>query len=177
MILCPKVLCILKILLKISILRFVYLNNESGSGFLHDLHKVFWHSFLNKNTRICIRHIICIMRIQIQHKNWRIQILVTKYIYGSDRFGYRLLMFMLIKEKGGLILELEQKYPWGLLPTFQKSQKITKKCFDPVTASSLVKTFWVMHYIRVKKNFFTIWTSWVSKDAEFYIDFKHINLP
>jgi hypothetical protein len=34
-----------------------------------------------------------------------------------------------------------------------------------------------MHYIRVKKFLFTIWTSWVSKDAEFYVDFKHINLP
>jgi hypothetical protein len=25
--------------------------------------------------------------------------------------------------------------------------------------------------------FFTIWTSWVSKDAECYVDFKNINLP
>jgi hypothetical protein len=25
--------------------------------------------------------------------------------------------------------------------------------------------------------FSTIWTSWVSKDAEFYVDFKNINLP
>jgi hypothetical protein len=36
-----------------------------------------------------------------------------------------------------------------------------------VTASSLVTTFWVMHYIRVQNFVFTIWTSWVSKDAEF----------
>jgi hypothetical protein len=48
-----------------------------------------------------------------------------------------------------------------------------------VTASSLVKTFWVMHYqyIEVQNFFFTILTSWVSKDAEFYIDFKKLNLP
>jgi hypothetical protein len=35
-----------------------------------------------------------------------------------------------------------------------------------------------MHYIyRGPKIFPTIWTSWVSKDAEFYVDFKNINLP
>jgi hypothetical protein len=34
-----------------------------------------------------------------------------------------------------------------------------------------------MHYIEVQHFFFTIWTSWVSKDAEFYVDFKNINLP
>jgi hypothetical protein len=34
-----------------------------------------------------------------------------------------------------------------------------------------------MHYIRVQKFFFTIWTSWVSKDAEFDVDFKNTNLP
>jgi hypothetical protein len=33
----------------------------------------------------------------------------------------------------------------------------------------------VMHYIEVQNFFFTIWTSWVSKDAEFYVDFKNIN--
>jgi hypothetical protein len=42
-----------------------------------------------------------------------------------------------------------------------------------VTASPLVTTFWVTHYIRVQKILFTIWTSWVSKDG----DFKNINLP
>jgi hypothetical protein len=45
-----------------------------------------------------------------------------------------------------------------------------------VTASSLVKAFWVMHYIHTgPKIFFGIWTSWASK--EFYVDFKNINLP
>jgi hypothetical protein len=68
-------------------------------------------------------------------------------------------------------LELGQKY-------LSKIMKIIKKkYFDPVTASSLVKTFWVMHYIEVINCFFTIWTSWVSKDAIFYVDFKNINLP
>jgi hypothetical protein len=27
------------------------------------------------------------------------------------------------------------------------------------------------------KFFLTIWTAWVSKDAEFYVDFKNIKLP
>jgi hypothetical protein len=48
--------------------------------------------------------------------------------------------------------------------------------FDPVTASSLVTTFWVMYHIRIQKILFTIWTSWVSNDAEFYVYFKNINL-
>jgi hypothetical protein len=55
-------------------------------------------------------------------------------------------------------------------------EKIRKKCFDPVTASS-VKIFEGMQYIEVQTFFPTIWTSWVSKDAEFYADFKNINLP
>jgi hypothetical protein len=58
-----------------------------------------------------------------------------------------------------------------------KGPIIAKKIFfDPMTASSLVMTFCVMHYIRVQIFFFTIWASWVSKDAEFYVDFKNINL-
>jgi hypothetical protein len=35
----------------------------------------------------------------------------------------------------------------------------------------------VLYRIRAKNFVFTIWTSWVSKDAEFYADFKKINLP
>jgi hypothetical protein len=34
----------------------------------------------------------------------------------------------------------------------------------------------ILHYIRVQKNVFTIWCLLVSKDAEFNVDFKHINL-
>jgi hypothetical protein len=32
-------------------------------------------------------------------------------------------------------------------------------------------------YIRVEIFLLTIWTIWVTKDAEFYVDFKNINLP
>jgi hypothetical protein len=46
--------------------------------------------------------------------------------------------------------------------------------FDPVTASSLVTTIWVMHYIRVQNFLFTIWTSRVSKDE--VIEEKRISL-
>jgi hypothetical protein len=59
----------------------------------------------------------------------------------------------------------------------KSTENSNKNVFDPVTASSLVTTFWVMHYIRVQNFLFTIWTSWVSKDAEFYVDFKNINSP
>jgi hypothetical protein len=52
-----------------------------------------------------------------------------------------------------------------------------KNYFDPVTSSSLVPTVWVILYIRVRKFLFRILTFWVSKDAEFYVDFKNVNLP
>jgi hypothetical protein len=38
-------------------------------------------------------------------------------------------------------------------------------------------TFWVHAQCKGPKIFFTILTSWLSKDAEFYVDFKIINLP
>jgi hypothetical protein len=69
------------------------------------------------------------------------------------------------------------KVPLRFVAYLPKVPKIAKKCFDPVTSSSLVTTFWVMHYIRVQHFFFTIWTSWVSKDAEFYVEFKIVNSP
>jgi hypothetical protein len=62
-------------------------------------------------------------------------------------------------------------------PFFKFSTKVPLRFFYPVTASSLVPTFWVMHYIRIKFFFFRIWTSWVSKDLEFYVDFTNINFP
>jgi hypothetical protein len=47
----------------------------------------------------------------------------------------------------GLLLNFQQKFPWDLLYIPSKSTKNTKKqIFDPVTASSLVMTFWVVHY-------------------------------
>jgi hypothetical protein len=68
------------------------------------------------------------------------------------------------------------KVPLGFVTYLPKIPKIAKKnLFDPVTSSSLLMTFWVMHYIRGQHFLFTIWTSWVSKDAEFYADFKNIN--
>jgi hypothetical protein len=33
----------------------------------------------------------------------------------------------------------------------------------------------VIHYIRVKKIFVPMRTFWVSKEAEFYVEFKNIN--
>jgi hypothetical protein len=57
----------------------------------------------------------------------------------------------------------------------KSTESSNKKFLDPMTASSLVTTFWFMHYIRVQNFLVTIWTSWVSKDAEFYVNFKNIN--
>jgi hypothetical protein len=57
-----------------------------------------------------------------------------------------------------------------------KSTKNSKKKFF-FTRDRFIMTFWVTHCIRVQKFLFAIWTPWVSKDAEFYIDFKNINLP
>jgi hypothetical protein len=34
-----------------------------------------------------------------------------------------------------------------------------------------------MQYIKVKNFSPTIWALGVSKDAEFYVDFKNVNLP
>jgi hypothetical protein len=49
--------------------------------------------------------------------------------------------------------------------------------FGQVTSSGNCLTFLVKHYIRVKIFFFTMGTYWVSKDAEFYVEFKNVNLP
>jgi hypothetical protein len=48
--------------------------------------------------------------------------------------------------------------------------------FGPLAASSQVYTLRVMPYIWVKNDFFTTYGLWVSKDAEFYVDSKNINL-
>jgi hypothetical protein len=55
-------------------------------------------------------------------------------------------------------------------------EKSKKKFFGPLASSAMVMIFWVMHYIEVKNFFFTIWGLWVSKDAEFNVGFKNINL-
>jgi hypothetical protein len=41
----------------------------------------------------------------------------------------------------------------------------------------LVTTLCVIDSISVQFFVFTIWTSWVSKDTEFYVDFKTLHLP
>jgi hypothetical protein len=53
-----------------------------------------------------------------------------------------------------------------------------KNIFGPLAASWQVYTFMGMQYIPVgvKNDFFTILGLWVSKDAEFYVDSKNINL-
>jgi hypothetical protein len=56
-------------------------------------------------------------------------------------------------------LTFSTKVPLRFVAYLPKVPKISKKkLFDPVTASSLVMTFWVMHYIRVQNFLFTIWT-------------------
>jgi hypothetical protein len=50
-----------------------------------------------------------------------------------------------------------------------------KYVFGPLASSAEVTIFWVMRYIEVK-IFFTIWGIWVSKEAEFNVDFKNIDL-
>jgi hypothetical protein len=77
-----------------------------------------------------------------------------------------------------IFVTFSTKVPLRFVTYLPKVQKIAKKNFvDPVTSSSLVTAFYDMHYIRVQNFFFTIWTSWVLKDAAFYVDFKNINLP
>jgi hypothetical protein len=49
-----------------------------------------------------------------------------------------------------------------------------KKSLDKLNFTAKIMTFRVC--IR-GKNFFAKWTAWVSRDTEFYVDFKNINLP
>jgi hypothetical protein len=44
---------------------------------------------------------------------------------------------------------------------------VKKKIFHQLTSRWLCPTFWVMHYIRVKKFFFTIWTYGYQKTQNF----------
>jgi hypothetical protein len=67
------------------------------------------------------------------------------------------------------------KVPLRFVTYLSKVTKITKKTHLPLH-------HWLKHFesctilYRGPTNFFTIWTSWVSKDAEFYVYFKNINL-
>jgi hypothetical protein len=60
-----------------------------------------------------------------------------------------------------------------------KVLKIVKQNFEPSDLFIIGHNFLghTLYSIRVQNFLFTIWTSRVSKDAEFYIDFKNINLP
>jgi hypothetical protein len=74
----------------------------------------------------------------------------------------------------GLIFKFSTKVPVPLrfITYLPKLPKIaTTKIFNLVTTPR-----YAAPYIRVQKFFFTKWTSWVSKDPGFYVDFKNINL-
>jgi hypothetical protein len=58
----------------------------------------------------------------------------------------------------------------------KKRGKSLKTFLGQLTLIGKVMTFWVIHYIRVYKIFFTMLTPYVSKDAEFNTDSKSINL-
>jgi hypothetical protein len=45
-------------------------------------------------------------------------------------------------------LHFQQAYPEECCISFKSKENYKKNCFDPVTASSLVLTFWVIRYIR-----------------------------
>jgi hypothetical protein len=55
--------------------------------------------------------------------------------------------------------------------------KSNQSFFNQSTFIAEVISFRVMQYIRVQNFVFTMWAWWASKDAEFYVDFKNINLP
>jgi hypothetical protein len=54
---------------------------------------------------------------------------------------------------------------------FQKKGKFKKKIY-PANASSFGQNI-----LAKGQAFFSIWTLWVSKDTEFYVFLKTINLP
>jgi hypothetical protein len=69
-------------------------------------------------------------------------------------------------------VQFQQKSSGGLFIFIKKSVRdIFFKFLGPPASSAEV-----MHYIRVRNFFLTIWSLWVSKDAEFYVDFKNTNL-
>jgi hypothetical protein len=69
---------------------------------------------------------------------------------------------------GKSILELAQEYSRDLFIFMKNTENGKKKFFGQVTFWGKVILFCVKHYI--------MWGWWVSKDAEFNVDFKNINL-
>jgi hypothetical protein len=57
-----------------------------------------------------------------------------------------------------------------------ENSKIAQKVLGQLTFLAQVMTIRVIHYIRIDKFVLLIWGFWVSKDAEFYVDFKNISL-
>jgi hypothetical protein len=60
---------------------------------------------------------------------------------------------------------------------FKSKENDNKIFFDPVTASSLGPDILDHSLYKGPNIFFTMWTLWVSKDPEFYVDFKNKNIP
>jgi hypothetical protein len=85
-------------------------------------------------------------------------------------------MFYLYVVVGWVDIGTRTKVPLKfVIPYLSKVTKINeKKCFDPVTASSLVKTFWVMHYKEVKKILFHNMDFMGIKRCRIFVDFKNI---
>jgi hypothetical protein len=69
------------------------------------------------------------------------------------------------------------RVPLRIVVCLSTKGKSKSKMFDPVTASKLVPKFWAIHYVRVQNKFVHNVNFGVSKDAEFYVDFKNVNLP
>jgi hypothetical protein len=134
------------------------------------------------------------IRVRLCTKCWKLcftmfRIQSTPDFSVAEHYGLRNTTCLYSKDVASCLMHIRVGWFWTFFYIFNKSTpeicytpskstKNSKKHFlDPVTASSLVLTFWVMHSIMVQNFLFTLWTSWVLKDAEFYVEFKNINLP
>jgi hypothetical protein len=66
--------------------------------------------------------------------------------------------------------------PLRFVKNQRKKTKIAKKLFLPSDLFIIGHDFLGHGLYKGPKFFFPIWTSWVSKDTEFHVDFKNINL-
>jgi hypothetical protein len=72
------------------------------------------------------------------------------------------------------------RVPLNVLVYLSKIMENNREFFFKVIASALVTTYWVRLYSTLHQGgniFFTMWTLWASKNAEFYVEFKSINFP
>jgi hypothetical protein len=67
------------------------------------------------------------------------------------------------------------KVPLSYIPS-KSTENSKKKIVGPSDFFIIGDNFLGHALYKGQKTFFTIWTSWVSKDAKLYIDFKNINL-